>query len=61
MATIYILSIDIDDCDPNPCQNGGECNDGIHSYSCNCALGYDGINCDTSKYILYLVIPILNL
>ena len=27
---------DIDDCNPNPCLNGGICRDGINSYSCTC-------------------------
>jgi 6-phosphogluconolactonase (cycloisomerase 2 family) len=35
----------IDDCDPNPCLNGGTCADGVNSYSCNCAEGYWGENC----------------
>ena len=26
---------DIDDCDPNPCQNGWICTDGINGHYCN--------------------------
>jgi len=37
----------IDDCDPNPCQNGGTCNDGVDSYTCSCLAGYTGTNCET--------------
>ena len=40
---------DIDDCHPNPCQNGGHCTDGVNSYTCTCAAGFDGTNCETSK------------
>ena len=39
---------DIDDCSPNPCQNGGGCTDGVDSYMCACVDGYDGLNCDNS-------------
>ena len=39
----YVL--DINDCDPNPCQNGGTCADGVNNYSCSCLGGYTGNNC----------------
>ena len=32
----------INDCSPNPCQNGGACADGVNSYTCSCAAGYSG-------------------
>ena len=25
---------DIDDCTPDPCQNGGTCTDGVNDYTC---------------------------
>ena len=28
--------MNINDCDPNPCENGGSCTDGIDGYSCTC-------------------------
>ncbi|CAH1268604.1 CLEC4M [Branchiostoma lanceolatum] len=37
---------DVDECQSNPCQNGGVCVDGVNSYSCNCAAGFGGVNCD---------------
>ena len=40
---------DIDDCQPNPCQNGGTCTDGVNSYSCECDLLYDGKDCSHPK------------
>ena len=37
--------LDIDDCHPNPCQNGGTCTDKPNGYYCKCAAGYTGRNC----------------
>jgi len=44
---------DIDDCEPNPCQHGGICVDGNLQYTCNCASGYGGDNCE-------IIIPVIN-
>nr|XP_002736238.2 PREDICTED: uncharacterized protein LOC100377031 [Saccoglossus kowalevskii] len=41
-----ISCINIDECDPVPCQNGGVCIDGIGDYSCNCPSRWAGKNCD---------------
>ena len=49
-ATDYLISLtDINECDSSPCQNGATCNNNINSYSCTCAAGYSGINCETGK------------
>ena len=37
----------IDDCTPNPCQNGGTCADLVADYRCSCPNGYTGKNCET--------------
>ena len=41
--------LDINECLSNPCKNGGTCTDFINYYSCQCAAGYSGVNCETSK------------
>lgn len=33
-------------CDPNPCQNGGQCIEQGGSYQCSCKEGYSGDNCE---------------
>ena len=38
-----------DDCAPNPCQNGGTCTDGANSYTCTCAAGFTGANCEVNN------------
>jgi len=39
---------DINNCVPNPCNNGGTCTDtGTNSFSCNCdGTGFEGVTCD---------------
>jgi len=37
--------INIDECDPNPCLNGGTCTDGVNSYTCACIDGFTGEDC----------------
>ena len=42
---------DIDDCvGSNLCLNNGICVDGANTYTCQCAQGFDGANCQNSKY-----------
>ncbi|XP_072013212.1 uncharacterized protein [Amphiura filiformis] len=37
-------------CSSNPCENGGTCNNGgSGGYTCNCADGFEGTNCETSS------------
>ena len=41
---------DINECIDITCQNGGTCEDRINAYSCQCADGYMGTHCETSKH-----------
>lgn len=35
-----------DDCEGDPCLNGGTCEDGFNAYTCDCAAGFGGLNCE---------------
>uniref|UniRef100_UPI003AAC0E98 protein eyes shut homolog n=1 Tax=Centroberyx gerrardi TaxID=166262 RepID=UPI003AAC0E98 len=34
-------------CDPNPCRNGGTCEEGTSGFVCHCPEGFRGFNCDS--------------
>ena len=46
---MQLYHVDINECEDNPCQNGGTCEDKINSYSCTCIKGYVGENCETGR------------
>ena len=37
----------VDVCAAEPCQNGGTCHDVGNGYTCDCAPGFEGTNCET--------------
>jgi hypothetical protein len=43
----FLCPTNIDDCDPNPCLNGGTCTNGANNYTCTCAAGFEANNCET--------------
>ena len=36
----------MNECDPNPCSNGGNCTDQLNAYLCSCETGYTGTDCE---------------
>ena len=42
------ICMEINECTPNPCENGGTCIDLMNAYSCECVPGYTDDNCATS-------------
>lgn len=50
---------DFNECESNPCQNGGTCTDHLNQYSCRCAHGYTGVNCQTGQLYGTFVIATL--
>ena len=43
--------LDIDECQSDPCQNGATCNDQVNAYTCDCADGYTGNDCESGNNI----------
>ncbi|KAG9339044.1 hypothetical protein JZ751_024239 [Albula glossodonta] len=39
----------INDCESNPCRNGGTCIDKVSVYQCICGDGWEGVHCETSE------------
>ena len=46
----FCIILDVDDCKSSPCKNSATCVDGINSYTCKCAPGYEGENCDKGQF-----------
>ena len=40
---------DVNECESIECQNGGTCQDGIGSFTCECVRGYEGETCQIGK------------
>ena len=49
------INLDVNECNSNPCKNGGACVDEINSFSCKCSEGYSGYDCSTSKSYYWLI------
>lgn len=47
--SVHYLQLDIDYCEPNPCQNGAQCFNLAMDYFCNCPEDYEGKNCSHLK------------
>lgn len=49
------FSTEINECDSSPCQHGGKCNNLVNRYTCTCAIGYTGLNCETGLQITLVI------
>lgn len=47
----FFLDSDFDECQTNPCQNGGTYKNNDGAYTCKCDAGYGGKQCEAGKYI----------
>ena len=43
------LLLDINECESNPCENGGTCTDMEDGYMCACESGFTGSDCETGN------------
>ncbi|KRX15830.1 Fibropellin-1 [Trichinella nelsoni] len=43
-----IFEVEIDECEDNPCLNGGTCTDDVSSFKCACPAGWTGSRCEVS-------------
>uniref|UniRef100_A0A8C9SXT2 Delta-like protein n=1 Tax=Scleropages formosus TaxID=113540 RepID=A0A8C9SXT2_SCLFO len=66
--SLFDTSPDINDCESNPCRNGGTCIDRVSVYQCICSDGWEGVHCETSELscalkrsnVLLLPFPLLS-
>ena len=49
VVVVVVFVSEIKQCDSKPCQNGGTCVEDTTGYTCTCASGYTGTNCQTGK------------
>ena len=43
------ISLDVDECQTNPCLNGASCTNKHGDYECTCPAGFTGKNCEKGK------------
>ena len=53
---MFLSLLETDECDSNPCGNGGTCNDYVNGFNCTCDGGYEGTDCETGNLIVACLI-----
>ena len=48
--------LEINECERDPCLNGGVCADKFLAFVCNCSDGFEGERCETSMQCLILLL-----
>ena len=48
-----MCDVNINDCESDPCQNGGSCNDEVDGFVCDCISVFTGDTCDTEGTFLF--------
>lgn len=51
---------DINECEPDPCQNNGTCDNLIGRYFCNCTEDFVGVDCEKPRVVTCANEPCLN-
>ena len=49
---------DGDQCEGHPCLNQGRCKDGLRDYTCTCAEGFEGKNCEFCEFLFSPCLPV---
>ena len=47
----FLIYSDVNECSQGACKNGASCTNSVGGYSCSCATGWEGTNCDVGKII----------
>lgn len=55
IAPFFRFIADINDCESNPCRNGGTCIDKVSVYQCICGDGWEGDHCEISEWELLVL------
>ena len=46
---LYCELVDMNECESNPCTNGGTCVNHVNRFQCTCLPGYSGVLCEVGK------------
>ena len=50
IVSLFNTAANVDECQSDPCENGGQCDDDVNGYTCQCADGYTDIHCQGKTY-----------